>query len=225
MPITILTWKSLLPVRRARGSHIGAWLRQVMICLPLTVLVVPVAGCQPTLPPQGNRLPTVTFAHKAPIQITAEAVQKTVALPGELPPGDVSGQFSPNLRDAFNIWVDSRFVADGTPGVFEVQLVEAQLTRQVIADNKDGGLSGLFKDEQHWKYTGKMQVRIVRRLPGQVVPHSFVEAAAEGFFTTSQNITLNMLALEKFRLVESLITQIDEQAEESLHQYMGDIVN
>lgn len=225
MQTIILTWKSLFPVRAAYANHITARLGQFVMRLPLVIIVMSVAACQPTMPPPGNRMPSVTFAHKTPIRVTAEAVQKTIALPADPGSDDVSGQFSPNLRDAFNVWVDSRFVADGTPGGFEVQLVEAQLTRRVIADDKGGGLSELFKDEQHWKYTGKIRVRIVRRLPGQSATHSFVEAAADGFFTTSQNITLNMLALEKFRLVEGLIRQIDEQAEGSLRQYMGNIVN
>ncbi len=224
MPITSLIWTRLSVASRVLASHRSARLHRTLMCLPLVIMAIAIAGCQPTLPPTGGRLPKITFAHKPPIRIAAEAIQKTVVLPARPVPDEIGDQFSPDLRDAFSIWVDSRFVANGAPGGFEVQLVRADLTRNVIAEAEGGGLSGLFKDRQYWKYTGKIQVRIARRLPGQATVHSFVEAEAEGFFTTSQNITLNMLALEKFNLVESLIGQIDAQVEESLPQFMGDIV-
>lgn len=224
MPITSLIWKNLLSVSRALGSDGNLRLRQAVMCLPPVIIAIAIAGCQSTLPPTGGRLPKITFAHKPPIRVAAEAIEKTIALPARPAPGEIGEQFSPNLRDAFNIWVDNRFVADGAPGGFEVQLIRADLTRNVIAEAEKGGLSGLFKDRQYWKYTGKIQVRIARRLPGQIAVHSFVEAEADGFFTTSQNITLNMLALEKFKLVESLIGQIDTQVEANLPQFMGNIV-
>ena len=224
MPITSLIWTSLLPNRRASATHPNARSLRTLIYLPLIIIAIAVACCQPTLPPTGSRLPKITFAHKPPIRVAAEAIEKTIALSAKPAPGEIGEQFSPNLRDAFNIWVDSRFVADGAPGGFEVQLVRADLTRNVIAEDEGSGLSGLLRDRQYWKYTGKIQVRIARNLPGQVAVHSFVEAEAEGFFTTSQNITLNMLALEKFNLVERLIGQVDAQVEANLPRYMGDVV-
>lgn len=119
-------------------------------------------------------------------------------------------------------WVKTRLVADGTPGIVRVILLDASLKRQELKTK--GGLRGWFSDDQKYRYDGRIHLRIVHQPSSPQHGASQAEAQASAYFTMPEDATVNQLEEKAGEMVRGLMQRTELELENNMLRYMPGVV-
>jgi len=119
-------------------------------------------------------------------------------------------------------WVKTRLVADGTPGIVRVILLDASLKRQELKTK--GGVKGWFSDDQKYRYDGRIHLRIVHQPSNPQHGASQAEAQASAYFTMPEDATVNQLEEKAGEMVRGLMQRTELELENNMLRYMPGVV-
>lgn len=119
-------------------------------------------------------------------------------------------------------WVKTRLIADGTPGIVRVILLDASLKRQELKTK--GGLRGWFSDDQKYRYDGRIHLRIVHQPSNPQHGASQAEAQASAYFTMPEDATVNQLEEKAGEMVRGLMQRTELELENNMLRYMPGVV-
>ena len=119
-------------------------------------------------------------------------------------------------------WVKTRLIADGTPGIVRVILLDASLKRQELKTK--GGLRGWFSDDQKYRYDGRIHLRIVHQPSSPQHGASQAEAQASVYFTMPEDATVNQLEEKAGEMVRGLMQRTELELENNMLRYMPGVV-
>ncbi len=188
----------------------------------LTLIVIAaLAACEST-PPPAPPARQLNFGSGAPLVLAAEAVEMIEAYqsPGTAP--NVEQEFDMTPAAAVRQWAATRLKADGTPGVIRVTLLDGRVTREKLTTAS--GLKGLLKDEQEYRYNGRIQIRIDYQPALSTQGPAQAHAEATGTFTVPEGQTVQQLERQMYDMVEQMVVRIDLEARASLLRHMQGVV-
>lgn len=187
----------------------------------LLIMVTGLAACQSTPPPAPPQR-QLSFGSGAPLVMAAEAVEviEQYQSPGTAP--NVEQEFDMTPAGAVRQWATTRLRADGTPGIIRVTLLDGRVTRDKLATTS--GLKGLIKDEQEYRYNGRIQIRIDYQPATSTQGPAQAHAEATGTFTVPEGQTLQQLEKQMFDMVQQMILRIDLEIQASALRHMQGVV-
>ncbi len=130
--------------------------------------------------------------------------------------------FTVTPASAVRDWVKTRLVADGTPGVIRVIILDARMTRKDLKTK--GGVRGWFTDDQKYRYDGRIHIRVEYQPASSGQYSSQAEAESSGYFTMPEDATLNQLEKKAADLVQDLMQRTDLEIENNMLRYMPSVV-
>lgn len=130
--------------------------------------------------------------------------------------------FSVTPASAVRDWVKTRLVADGTPGIIRVIILDARMTRQELKTK--GGVRGWFTDDQKYRYDGRIHIRVEHQPASPGRYPSQAEAESSGYFTMPEDATLNQLEKKAADLVQDLMQRTDLEIENNMLRHMPGVV-
>ncbi len=130
--------------------------------------------------------------------------------------------FSVTPAGAVRDWVKTRLHADGTPGMVRVTILDARMTRKELKTK--GGVSGWFRDDQKYRYDGRIHISVDYQPAASGRPASHVESEATGYFTMPEDATLNQLEKKAADLVQDLMQRTDLEIENNMLRHMPGVV-
>lgn len=130
--------------------------------------------------------------------------------------------FSITPASAVRDWVKTRLIANGSPGVIKVILLDASISRKELKTK--GGVRGWFTDDQKYRYDGRIHIRLEHKPAGPGQHASNAEAQASGYFTMPEDATLNQLETKATALVQDLMLRTGMELENNMLRHMPGVV-
>ncbi|MSP43592.1 MAG: hypothetical protein EXR08_09550 [Alphaproteobacteria bacterium] len=166
----------------------------------------------------GKAVSQVSGNGHGPLIISAEQI--ILEEPNSRPYTEEGFTFTP--ASAVRDWVKTRLRADGAPGTVRIIVLDASMGRQELKITR--GPRGWFTDDQKYRYDGRIRLRAVYEPVGGQRSASQAEAEATGFFTISEDATLNQLEKKAGDLVADLMQRTALELENNMLRYMPGVV-
>lgn len=176
------------------------------------------AACQSSAP---ARLGKPQFTGPA-FQINASDIQFTKS--GPTPATDIQTreQFPTRLDSGMEQWAHDRLNLRGGPNRIELELVDAYVTEQPLPVTR--GFSGLFKNEQSARYTGKLKVVLKLYTPDRITPHAGVESEVSRMITLPEGASVAERQQAFNDLVISMLQQVDQDMSQRIPQHLAEFL-
>ena len=178
-------------------------------------LGVSLGACQSAAPISG--VPTMTFAHLAPIRLNV-GERQIVEMPSA---GGVVGLGAPvpvTPREAITRWAEQRFQPVGYLGRVEIVMFTASIADIPLA--RSDGLDAVFRVEQSEQYQVNMDVQVsVSGLPN--TSPGAVRAQVERTRTVPEDVTLQERDEVAFALVEDAMAALDAELAAQIQASFG----
>lgn len=168
-----------------------------------------------TTPPPEAAFPQITFAHKAPIKLAVGevVVERAYSSPGA--PPNVEHLFQVPPGAAAERWARDRLVAAGTGGRARYVVKEASVVEVPLETS--GGIKGLVTTEQSERYDARLAVEIELVAEGGRTEGT-ATARAERSISVPEDATLTEREQAWFRMVETMMTELDAQLEQTIRK-------
>lgn len=180
--------------------------------------IAALAACQTSAP---ARLGKPQFTGPA-FAINASDIQFTKTNPTPATDIQAREQFPTRLDSGMEQWARDRLQLRGGANRLELELVDAYVTEQPLPVTK--GFSGLFKNEQSARYTGKLKVVLKLYTPERVMPHAGVESEVSRSMTLPEGASVAERQQAYNDLVISMLQHIDEDMSQRIPQHLAEFL-
>ncbi|MDA8231790.1 MAG: hypothetical protein M0006_10665 [Magnetospirillum sp.] len=178
--------------------------------------VLALGACESKPPVQ--KLPPISFAGKAPIQLDVGQLEivSEYQPPGHAPNYEHLMQISPGA--AAVQWAKDRLKPMGRTGYAHVVIRDASVIRTALKTDK--GITGLFKEEQGERYDGSLDV-VIQIQDERHMTLGEVEARATRSRTVPEGATVNERDRDLYEITEGLVRDVDSQMDGLIHGYLA----
>lgn len=143
---------------------------------------------------------------------------EVVNLSAAIGPGHVEGDFDVPPLTALENWAGDRLQAAGTTGKLTLNVRQASAIQENLATT--GGIEGLFRSEQGYKVTVRLEVEFVAEDPTRLVS-SRTTVVTEQFKTMPENVSFTERRQTNYALCRVVIEAFDAKATPALRQFMA----
>jgi len=187
--------------------------------------VVSAAALAPacTVPPPQDKWPEITYQHLPPIRFdVSEVVVERAYTPPMGKPNVDHLMPDPPVVLATR-WAQDRLVAAGGANRLVFRIVDASVIETEL--HSDSSVGDMFTVSQSERYDAHLAVQVALVEDGGFT-RSLVKAEAERSVTVPEDASLHERESIWFKLGETVMNDLGDELEKSLHQYMaGYIVN
>lgn len=194
-------------------------LSRLLLTAALAVSAATLAACSSEAPPT-RAFPELRFTHEAPLVFGTQGPEVVSRFTPPLADPHVEHLMPLPPEKAIRTWAADRLQATGVgSNTLRVLINNASVTETPL-DTK-GGVSGFFTDQQELRYDARADVVVQVVSPdGRVL----AEATSNVWRSRTLNQKASLAERERlwFRLVESLMQDLDSQLSTGLRQYFRD---
>lgn len=194
-------------------------LSRLVLSAVLAAAVVPLAACTTDAPPP-RAFPELRFTQQAPLVFGTQGPEVVSRFTPPLADPHVEHLMPLPPEKAIRTWAADRLQATGVGNnVLRLIINNASVTETPLGTK--GGVSGFFTDQQELRYDARADVVVQVVSPdGRVL----AEAVSNVWRSRTLNQKASLAERERlwFRLVESLMQDLDSQLSTGLRQYFRD---
>lgn len=174
-------------------------------------------GCE--TPVEGRKFPEISFRHQTPIRLDVAQVEVRKPAPHAMSKENIEHELPVSLVGTAERWAHERLKPVGTRGAVVVAIEEASFTETSL--KRTTGIKGAFTTDQSERYDAKLRMSVkISDLRGEG------SARATGSRRQSVREDITLADREKiwFKMVESLIRDLDKELEKQIRAYLGQFI-
>lgn len=187
-------------------------------CLaPLIALIL--VACDS--PPPPNFAP-LSFKGRTPIYLDVVNIELHNEYKAPLKAPNVEHKFPVTPEQAITAWVNDRLKTAGSNKTLVVKIKNASVIEEKLPTQQ--GFSGMFKDEQAYKYTANvsLELRIYGDSPISIAD---TEVNASRFATLSEGATLVERDQLYYDLTKALMEDLNAELDKNINQYFANYIH
>ena len=193
-------------------ARIQTWKRSGIVAAALGLALL--AGCETQVPVQ--KLPDLTFAHLAPLQLAVQRVETVSRFAPSLRAPNVEHAFPVPPARALEQWANQRLKAAGGGAQARFTILDAAVTETKLP--RDTSMRGAFTKQQSERYDARVEA-VVEIQDG--ARHGAANAIGTRWITVGEDVSLNERERIKFNLIESLMKDFDAEIEKNIRQHLA----
>ena len=180
------------------------------------VLLLPLALTACETPVQVQKLPDLTFAHLAPINLNVARIEVVSRYQPPVKAPNVDHLFPTPPVKAMRQWAKDRLRAVGKDGLARLVITDASAVETSL--QKKSGSTAAFTKQQSQRYDLSVQARLeVSNRSGS----GNASAHAKRFSTIGEDSSINTREKLWFDLTEALVRDFDATMEKNIRQHLG----
>jgi hypothetical protein len=187
---------------------------------PARILAVAVAlllaGCAMT--PSAQTLPELTYGHLRPINLGVWTLEIVSDYSPTMAPPNVEHRMQTSPDKALRRWVTDRLILAGGVDYARLTILDASVVEKRL--NTEGGLKGMFINEQSERYQANLRVKLEIFGPGGA-SRGFATADAARSITIAEDVSLNQREQVWFNLIEALMNDFNAEFEKNIRKYLA----
>ena len=193
-------------------ARIQTWKRSGIVAAALGFALL--TGCETQVPAQ--KLPDLTFAHLAPLQLAVQRVETVSRFAPSLRAPNVEHAFPVPPARALERWASQRLKAVGGNAQARFTILDAAVTETKLP--RDTSMRGAFTKQQSERYDARVEA-VVEIQDG--ARHGAANAIGTRWITVGEDVSLNERERIKFNLIESLMKDFDAEIEKNIRQHLA----
>lgn len=183
--------------------------------LPFSGILVLLAGCTGTVPPQV--FSAITFNHLAPVQMAVRAISVEDRYVPPLTAPNAEHRMPVAPQSVLHRWPADRIQASGGNATARFVIVNAEVLEHAL--NTDNSLTAIFTNEQALNYEASVEATLVVN-SDDGLSQGQATARARRSITVPENATVNEREHILFRLVEDTLREFDARMELTIRKHL-----
>lgn len=170
-------------------------------------------------PVEGRKFPEIGFGHETPIRLDVARLEIRKPPPRPLSKENIEHELPVSLQTVAERWARERLKPVGNRSVAVVTIDEASFTETAL--KRTSGIKGAFTTDQSERYDAKLSMSVkISDLRGEGV----ARATGSRRQTVREDVTLAEREKVWFKMVESLIRDLDKELEKQVRAYLGQFI-